>query len=98
MKEIKKVTSIKVYPSLINRAKIKAVEQGITLSELIEKAIDNITKTEQILLSGDEISEFLSSKNDVKHGFKYKGVVYQDKSIAEMKQDFDAATGAGSEG
>ena len=37
--EIRQVTSLKVLPSVWKKAKIAAIQENITLSELFEKAI-----------------------------------------------------------
>lgn len=39
MTEKKIATSIKIYPQVLKEAKIYAIEQGISLSELIERGI-----------------------------------------------------------
>ncbi len=40
MKSKREATSIKVKPEVWKRAKIVAIEQGLTVSELVERAIE----------------------------------------------------------
>ncbi len=84
-----KVTSIRVDPELWKRAKIAAIEEGVTLSDLIQEAISIVVDWRQLVdelqLNVDQnlLEKMIKAKSRGRSPF----IIVSDKTAVELVRE-----------